>query len=153
MGSCDSGWWDVDGLTSTGCECGDGSDVAGSCNTAVVVGTIGPANTSIVRNGVIVHRTGYREDEDCYSVTYNDPAPVSGKLTISVNAGLVFDLWRGNCGSQECDEQTVFETLCDPPDVGIRCDSDYSTTFYVCVHASTNGCHSYTLNFAYGPAP
>ncbi|GAF95949.1 unnamed protein product, partial [marine sediment metagenome] len=123
MGACDSGWWDVDQSTATGCECGDGSDVSGSCNTAVGVGSISSSNTSITRNGVIVHRTGYREDADCYSVSYDDPAMSPGRLTITVDAGLVFDLWRDSCGSQECDEQDVFETICDPPDVGTVCDA------------------------------
>jgi len=159
MGSCDSGWWDVDGSTSTGCECGDTSDAAGACNSAVAVGTVSTSNRTITRSGTIVHRTGYREDTDCFSVIYDDPAPAPGLLTIDFESdpgNLGFDVWRDGCGTQDCggNDDTSFTSQCSS--TGATCTSGNSHTFYVCVHAAAgqnNVCQPYTMRFVWSLAP
>ena len=146
--SCNTNYYDINGVDSDGCECGDTSDVAGTCASAAGVGTVSGSNPSITRNGVIVYRTGVRTDEDCYAVSYNRPAPGSGTFRIRLSgSGLEFRVWRNGCTNSVCGGDTTYTSDCSS--LGPDCESGNSNNFRVCVRNAGTGsmCRSYTLTF------
>ncbi|HOX45505.1 MAG TPA: choice-of-anchor D domain-containing protein [Myxococcota bacterium] len=154
--SCNAGTWNVDGLNPNGCECIDTSDVGDTCaNSPYNVGTIGPGSMIVDRPGVLVYKTGLREDNDCYVLAYNQPSPGAGTLQVTFSpdpGNLRLNVWRGNCSTQECvDSVPPFQTTCySLPGGGFSCQTGNSNTFYVCVKPATgqnNLCQSYTVRF------
>ncbi len=153
--SCDTDWWNVNSLNGDGCECGDTSDSVETCAAVVSsVGTISPSNTLISLNRVIVHRTSYRDDYDCYKVTYSRGSPGSGTFRIQLNpdpGNLAFKVWRNNCSAQVCGGDVSFVSNCSS--TGVNCQTGNTNDFLVCVYAATSNsiCQAYTLQFQYIP--
>jgi hypothetical protein len=151
--ACDAGTWNVDGANPNGCECVDTSDIGNACGSPLNVGTVS-YNTSASRSGVLVHKTGLREDMDCYQVAYSRPNPGTGTFRIHFNpdpGNLAIQVWKGSCATQVCAADTVYETACySLPGAGHICQSGNSDTFFACVKAATgqnNLCQSYTIRF------
>jgi len=136
--SCNSNYYDVDGIDSTGCECGDTSDVPDSCPGT----SVGPTST---QNGIIV-RGGGRNDVDCFSVTHSaaNPPVGGGNFSMSLSgSGVVFDV----SGTQTCSGDTSFQTSCASN--GPTCETNNNGSYCVCVRSSgSNICSSYTLSFS-----
>jgi hypothetical protein len=151
MGACDSGWWNLNGSQSDGCECGDTSDASGSCGSGTDVGTISRTATNETLSGVIVHQTGVTTDEDCYRVIYSRPDPGSGTFRIRLSpdpGNLAFSVWKGDCGNQVCAADTTFTSDCSS--AGGTCQSGNGDTYHVCVRAAAGQdglCQSYTIQF------
>jgi hypothetical protein len=151
LDSCDSGWWNLNGSQSDGCECGDTSDASGSCGSGTDIGTISTSNTNETLSGVIVHQTGVNADEDCYRVTYSRPNPGSGTFRIRLNpdpGNLTFSVWKGDCGNSVCATDTTYTSDCSS--AGSTCQSGNGDTYHVCVRAAAGQdglCQSYTIEF------
>ena len=109
VATCSTGYYDVDGGFSNGCECQwDQYDAtANDCAHAVNLGTLADNGAMATVSGRIVPTT----DEDWYRVTLTDSGdsgtmanPAQDRFHLSVSftygdAGLVFDVWRGSCGT------------------------------------------------------
>jgi hypothetical protein len=152
--TCTAGYWNVDGLVPNGCECNDVSDIAGTCGGGADIGTLS-SGQSYNATGVLVHKTGVREDQDCYTVTYNRPNPGSGTFRIFFNpnpGNLRVQIWRDNCSTVDCAGDVDYTTVCSS--VGPTCTTGNSHIFHACVRAAAgqdNLCQGYTLRFQHTP--
>jgi hypothetical protein len=152
IGNCDPDFWDVDAIDANGCECQDSPEVIDMCGFAQDVGVIGATAPLVDVSGKIVHRIGYREDLDCFMVTYDSPNPGDGTFRVGFNpdpGNLKFDVWRADClAVQECTDSVLFETVC--VSIGGACESGNGSIFYICVHAAAGEdllCQDYALRF------
>jgi len=101
--SCDPGYYDLNGVTDDGCECGeDLNEVSGdSCGSSINLGTLEDTGVSSVSSGNIlpdgdddwfVFRAVDKADTSCD--TYN----VRVRFTGNPNSQFLFDVYRGSCG-------------------------------------------------------
>jgi hypothetical protein len=151
IGDCNPGYWDVDGSDTNGCECLDLSDTVDTCGVSEDVGIISASASLAQRSGLIAHREGYREDRDCYLVTYDSPNPGAGTFRVRFQpdpGNLKFDVWRNDCMTTECIDSMVFETVCLSE--GGACETGNGSVFFVCVHAAPGEdllCQDYGIEF------
>jgi hypothetical protein len=145
--SCSPGWYDLDGLFNTGCECTSDPMENGSmnCGDAVQLGNINDDGTKIVESGNIVP-VG---DVDYYAFHAVDSTDntcdnfhVRVFFLTNPNNEFTLDMWKGGCGGQEIcsgtddiDWYTNFKTQDVPPTGECPC-----TTINSGVDNTTNQC-------------
>jgi hypothetical protein len=176
IGTCNTGYYDLDLVYSNGCECGrDGYEPSGgSCSAAYNLGTLTDnPGTYLTVTGNIVPSG----DEDWYRVTVTDDADTSAdefefEVVFTTNPGtaLRFDVYRGSCstlwcsGVPDCSSwYTDFrasvsgeirgESPCHDsttPGYGYNRCVDNGTTYYIRVYRATGStvCSSYTLRIS-----
>ncbi len=121
LGTCDSGWYDVDGQYSTGCECAAdaGEPFDSSCQNAVDLGVLPDNGSTTSAGGNIVPS----DDEDWFKFTAKDGADPNNcdtfrvRITFASNPGnqFVFDVFRGSCAAANnvCAGGTTMEWFTD----------------------------------------
>jgi hypothetical protein len=110
IGSCDSGYYDVDGIYGNGCECQPETTEPSSttCTAAHNLGTYADTGTSTSFSGNIVPNS----DVDWYRFTADDITDTGTPrcdsfdvvIAFTTNPGNAFrmDVYRGDCGTRIC---------------------------------------------------
>ena len=174
VGSCDSGFYDVDVAVGNGCECAQevSENNDNLCTSAVDLGDFSDSNTSIEVTGNVVPAS----DVDFYRFRAVDSADttcdtfhVRVMFLVNPEDAYVFDVWRAGCGTDQwCDSVTDMQwytNFSSGPDndgecpcgtsAGSHC-ADNSAEFHVQVrrkdgHALT--CADYRLEISNGKYP
>jgi len=172
IGTCDSGWYDLDNLYINGCECQvESNELTGnnSCSSSIDIGTLSDTGTSVNITGNIVPSS----DVDWYKFTANDTSDTTCdtyhvKVRFLSNPGNVFrfDIYRGSCTSTAIclNEIESFEWYTDfrsgsgisalgecpcrpsPPGSGYNeCQNDTAVYYIRIYRISGSSCDSYTL--------
>jgi hypothetical protein len=143
MGACDAGYYDIDGLSTTGCECPD-DPFSDLCDGSIT-------NLGILGDGDVVNVTGNivpAGDEDWYTFAATDDngADISGgadvfNLHVALSGGgpttgIYFDLYRNTNMSTSCSgkgsplciqEGQDFSWVIDCPQSGVLCGNGTTT--------------------------
>jgi hypothetical protein len=108
ISSCDTGWYDIDGIFSSGCECARDTyePAGGSCTSAFNLGTLTDYPGTYITVNANIIPSG---DVDWYRVTVTDDSDTTGdefefEVVFTSNPGgaLRFDVYRGSCSSLHC---------------------------------------------------
>ena len=177
IASCDSGYFDTDGLYATGCECAiESPERPGTCAAATSLGTLADAPSS---SQTVTGKIHNATDVDCFSFsgtdateTNSDSYHVDIRFTSNPSNQFQFTVWRGNCSTQVCANETsrydwytdyagacvnkpsgALEPCGENPcrttsTYGYNLCADTSATYYVCVSRRAGfapTCDSYSL--------
>ncbi|MBN1770443.1 MAG: putative metal-binding motif-containing protein [Deltaproteobacteria bacterium] len=171
IASCNSGYYDTNGTYADGCECAlESTERPGTCNTATSLGTLTDSPTS---SQTVTGKIHNATDVDCFSFsgsdvteTNSDSYHVDIRFTSNPSTQFQFTVWRGNCSTQVCTNETLryewytdFRSGSGATAVGenpCRTTNTYlynlcattTATYYVCVSRRsgfTPTCDSYTI--------
>jgi hypothetical protein len=174
--SCNSGWYDTNGVVTDGCECAiESPEASSTCGTASRdLGTFYDSGTDVTVSGKI-HVAG---DVDCYRFVANDSADttcdafnVDIRFTANPSSQFEFSVYRGACSTQVCASTidgyswyTDFRSGSGTSalgECGCRTTSTYlynrctdnGATFYFCVSRRSSyavSCETYTIRVTNG---
>ena len=172
IASCESGYYDMDTLFSTGCECGEDSYEASggdTCLAAVGLGTIADNPGGYITVTGNIAPSG---DEDWYVVSATDDTDTTGdeyyvEAYFQTNpGGLVLDVYKGSCsdsspctGVADCFnwytdffDGSLGEWGCGSGQLN-SC-SDNSKSYYIRVRRASGSasCSNYTLRISNNPS-
>lgn len=148
IASCDTGWWDVDGMASNGCECG-GDSVSTNCLAATNVGLLAPGMMRELRG--VLRMPGL---EHWYRIGLGSGGTPRVQFATNPGSAIKFDV-QTDCGVMPlgCPDRmegamglTTWEMVDNPGPNRTRMTPRPSTiVLRVYATASVPGCEQYAL--------